>query len=99
MAHPLAAHAEMGHLNAAAVTDHALVADRLELAAVAFPLLGGTEDPLAEQTVLLRPKRSVVDGLRFLDLAVGPGTYLVRRGQFDHDTIEILHLSHIRVPP
>ena len=54
MAHALAAHLGPGDLDAAALADDALVADALVLAAVAFPVLGGTEDALAEEPVLLR---------------------------------------------
>jgi hypothetical protein len=45
----------MSDLDAAPVADHPLVADRLELTAITLPLLGGAEDPLAEETVLLGP--------------------------------------------
>ena len=71
---PHALTADLGacHLDAAPVADHALVADLLVLAAVALPVLRGTEDALAEQPVLLRPKRAVINGLRLRDLAVGP---------------------------
>src|SRR5205823_13277118 len=41
------------HLDAAALTDDALVADALVLAAIALPVLGRTEDALAEETVAL----------------------------------------------
>ena len=63
MTHALAPHLLAGHLDAAALADDALVADALVLAAVALPVLGGTEDALAEETVLLRLERSVVDRL------------------------------------
>jgi hypothetical protein len=92
--HALAPHPEVRHLHPAAVTDHPFVADGLELAAVALPLLGGAEDAFAEQAVLLRPQRAIVDGLGFLDLPVGPGTDLVRRGQLDHYVVEVLQFSH-----
>ena len=54
VAHALAAHLGARHLDAALVADDALVADALVLAAVALPVLGGTEDVLAEEAVLLR---------------------------------------------
>ena len=50
----------------------AAVADALVLAAVALPVLDRAEDPLAEQAVLLRLERAVVDGLRLGHLAVRP---------------------------
>jgi hypothetical protein len=72
VAHPLAAHLLARHLDAAALADDPLVADALVLAAVALPVLGRTEDALAEETVALRLQGAVVDGLRLGDLAGGP---------------------------
>ena len=95
VAHALAADLEVGDLDAAAVADHALVADGLELAAVALPFLGGAEDPLAEQPVLLGAEGPVVDRLGLLHLAVGPRADLVRRGELDQYVIEILQISHV----
>ena len=54
VAHPLAAHPKVSYFDAAAVTDHALVADGLELATIALPFLGCAEDALTEQAILLR---------------------------------------------
>jgi hypothetical protein len=70
VAHPLTPYLGAGHLDAAALTDDALEADALVLAAVAFPVAGRTEDLLAEESVLLGLERPVVDGLWLLDLAV-----------------------------
>jgi hypothetical protein len=63
--------------------------------------LVGTEDLLAEETVLLGLERAVVDGLRLLDLAVGPHADGVRRGQTDAELTEIVHIKHLmlRSPP
>ena len=72
VAHALAAHLLARDLHAAALADDALVADALVLAAVALPVLGGTEDALAEQAVLLGLERAVVDRLRLGDLAERP---------------------------
>ena len=58
------------HFDAAAVADDALVLDALVLSAGALPVTGRTEDPLAEETALLRLERAVVDRLRILDLAL-----------------------------
>src|SRR5699024_8462537 len=80
MAHALAADLGLRDLDAAAVADLALVADLLVLAAVAFPVLRGPEDALAEKAVALGLQGTVVDGLRLLDLAVGPGAYHLRGG-------------------
>src|SRR5207253_1611756 len=66
--HPLTADLLPRHLDAAALADDALVADALVLAAVALPVLGRTEDALAEEAVALGLERAVVDrlGLRYL---------------------------------
>src|SRR5690606_20423754 len=90
VAHPLAAHLAAGHLDAAALTDDALEADALVLAAVALPVPGGAEALLAEEPVLLRLEGAVVDGLRLLDLAVGPGADVLRGGQTDTGLVEQL---------
>ena len=70
MAHPLATHLGTGHLDAAAFADDALEADSLVLSAGALPVAGGTEDLLAEESVLLRLQGAVVDGLRLFHLTV-----------------------------
>src|SRR6185312_16216139 len=77
VAHPLTAHLRAGHLDAAALADDALVTDALVLAAVALPVLGRTEDALAEQAVLLGLERAVVDRLRLGDLPRAPGADLL----------------------
>ena len=64
VAHPLAADLGLGHLDAAALADLALVADALVFAAVALPVLGGSKDALAEQAVPLGLQGAVVDGPR-----------------------------------
>src|SRR5262249_26206655 len=69
VAHALTAHLGPRDLHTAALADDALVADALVLAAVALPVLGGTEDALAEEPVLLGLQRAVVDRLRLRDLA------------------------------
>src|SRR3954447_6176399 len=69
VAHALTAHLRARDLDAAALADDSLVADALVLAAVALPVLRGTEDALAEEAVLLRLERPVVDGFGLGDLA------------------------------
>src|SRR5207245_7495997 len=59
----LAPHLGERHLDAAAVADHAAIANPLVLAAVALPVFHRSEDPLAEQPVALRLEGAVVDGL------------------------------------
>src|SRR5262249_27512894 len=99
VAHALAPHLAAGHLDAAPLTDDALEADALVLAAVALPVLGGTEDLLAEQPVLLRLQRPVVDGLGLLDLAVGPRADLLRRGEADAELVEVVDVKHASCLP
>ena len=61
--HALATDAAQGDFDAAAIADHSAVTNSLVFAAVAFPVLDRTEDPLAEQAVLLRLERAIVDRL------------------------------------
>ena len=93
VAHALAAHLGAGHLDAAALADDALVADALVLAAVALPVLGGTEDALAEEPVLLWLQRPVVDGLRLGDLARAPRANLLGGGEADLDCVEVIDVD------
>nr|AHE14899.1 hypothetical protein asmbl_7 [uncultured bacterium] len=94
VAHPLTTHLGAGHLDAAALTDDALEPDALVLAAVALPVPGGTEDLLAEQTVLLRAEGAVVDGLGLLHLTVRPLTDVVAAGQADAELVEEVDVEH-----
>src|SRR6185312_8856520 len=91
--HPLAADLLAGHLDAAALADDALVADALVLAAVALPVLRGTEDALAEEAVLLGLERSVVDCLRLGHLTGRPLPDLLGRGEPDADCVEIVDVD------
>ncbi len=70
VAHPLTAHLRASDLDTTALTDDALEANALVLAAVALPVPGRTEDLLAEKPVLFRLQGAVVDCLRLLDLTV-----------------------------
>ena len=99
VAHPLTAHLGAGHLDAAALTDDALEADALVLAAVALPVPGRTEDLLAEEPVLLRLERAVVDGLGLLDLAVGPLADVLGGGQTDAELVEEVDVEHVVSSP
>src|SRR5690606_960392 len=86
--HALAAHAGERNLHAALLADDALVLHALVLAAQALVVLDGTEDARAEEAVTLRLEGAVVDGLRLLDLAVGPGQDLLRARERNPDGIE-----------
>ena len=81
VAHALAPHPAVGHLDAATVADDPLELRALVLAARAFPVALRSEDPLAEQTVLFRPIGPVVDRLGLADLAKGPAPNVIRAGQ------------------
>src|SRR5699024_514319 len=70
VAHPLTAHLGAGDFHTTTLTDDALETDALVLAAVALPVTGRSEDLLAEEPVLLRLQRPVVDRLGLLDLTV-----------------------------
>src|SRR5690606_33455635 len=95
VAHPLAAHAGAGHLDAAALTDDALEAHALVLAAVALPVPGRAEDLLAEESVLLRLQGPVVDGLGLLDFAVAPTADVLRRSQANPQLVEEVDVEHV----
>ncbi len=83
-------------LDATALADDALVADALVLAAVALPVLGRTEDLLAEEPVLLRLERAVVDRLGLGDLARAPLPDLLGGGQTDRDGVEVVDVDHVK---
>ena len=78
VAHALAAHLGAGHLHAALIADNALVTYSLVFTAVAFKVLGGTENPLAKESVPFGLEGTVVNGLGLGNLAVRPATYLLR---------------------
>ena len=92
--HALTAHGGLGDLHAAALADDALEAHALVLAAVALPVPGGTEDALAEEPIHLGLERAVVDGLRLLDLAVGPAADVVGRGEADAQLVKGVDVDH-----
>ncbi len=93
MAHALPANLGPGDLHTAAVTNYALVANALVLAAMAFPVLLGTEDFFAKQAFPFGLESSIVDSFRFLDLTPGPGPNLLRRGQTNPQGIEIVDIQ------
>ena len=94
VAHALAAHAGLGDLHAAPFADDALEAHALVLAAGALPVAGGSEDLLAEQTVLLGLQGTVVNGFRLLDLAVAPIADVVGGGQADPQFVKCVDVQH-----
>ena len=70
MAHALAAHLRAGDFNAALIADFSLEADFLIFTAVALPVLGWAKDTLAEQAVLFRLERAVIDCFGLFDFTV-----------------------------
>ncbi len=100
VAHALATHLGAGDLDPTALTDDALEAHPLVLAAVALPVAGGPEDLLAEQAVLLGTQGAVVERLGLLHFLltrvplVGPGADLVGRGQTDLQLVEHVYVEH-----
>src|SRR5690606_16059314 len=100
VAHALPPHLGAGDLHAAAVAHDAPIADPLVLAAMALPVLGRPEDLLAEQALPLGLEGAVVDGLRLLDLAAGPGPDLLGGSQADAHLVEVVHVQarHAHAP-
>src|SRR5262249_15812718 len=88
VAHALAAHLGLDHLDAARLAHHGTVPHGLVLAGVALVVLGRPEDLGAEEAVTLGLEGAVVDGLRLLHLAVRPRPDLLRRGQRDANGVE-----------
>ncbi len=68
--HALAAHAAGQHFDAALIALDALVAHTLVFAAVALPVLRGTENFLTEQSITFGPQRPVVDCFWLQDFPV-----------------------------
>ncbi len=90
VAHAFTPHAALGDLHTAAVADHTLETDFLVFAAGTFPVLGGTEDALAEQTVFFRFLRTVVDGFRLGHFPVRPPLDGLRAGKLNLDGAEFV---------
>ena len=68
--HALAPHLGLRHFNAAFFADNTAVFQSLVLAAQTFVILDGSEYLGAEQTITLRFKGAVVDGLRLFYFAI-----------------------------
>src|SRR5580693_8604611 len=98
VAHPLPAHLGPGDFHATPLTDDALEADPLVLAAVALPVPGRAEDLLAEEPVLLRLEGAVVDGFRLLNFAVRPLPDVVSGRQADTQVVEEVDVKHVCYP-
>jgi|GEM_PF-2711165 len=86
--HPLATDLGLNDLHAAFFAHDPAVLHPFVAAAEAFVILHRSEDLGTEKTVPLRLEGPIVDRLRLLDLAVGPGKNLLRRGNGHLDGIE-----------
>jgi hypothetical protein len=86
--HALTTNGRLSYFNATALTNDSLEANALVLTASALPVLGRTEDLLAEQTVLLRLEGTVVDGLRLLYFTVRPRSNIVSVGKAYSEGVE-----------
>ena len=54
MSHPVTPNGFFCHFNAALVTNDTFILNLLILTAMTFPVLAGSEDPLAEKSVIFR---------------------------------------------
>ena len=100
VAHALTADLGARDFNATTLADDALKANALVLSAVALPVLRRTENLLAEQAILLRTQRSVVDRLWLLHFAFGPVANGIRGGESNADLLKGIdvqgcHLAHL----
>src|SRR5690625_1782061 len=92
---PFAPNLGASDLDSAAFADDALEADALVFTAIAFPVPGGAENLLAEQSVALWFERAIVNGFWLLDLTMRPSTNIVCSGQADLQLIEEVHVEHV----
>lgn len=90
VSHSLAAHLGAGDFHAALFADDAFIADPFIFAAMAFPVLGRSEDLFAEKSVFFGFLRAVVDRFGFGDFAVGPFSYLFGRRNSDLYRVKIV---------
>ena len=86
----VAAHLLLGDLDAATVTDDALVADALVLATGTLVVACRAENALAEESVAFGLVRAIVNGLRFGYLTVGVLKNLLGRSQTDGNLGKII---------
>ena len=91
MTHTFPANLGAGDLHAALITDLVLVLelDPLVFTAVTLPVLGGSEDAFAVQTVPFGLQRAVVNGFGFGNFTVRPGKDLLRRSHTDLNGVKI----------
>ena len=92
MPHAFATHFGAGDFDPAFITDDAFITDPFILSAMAFPVLGRTENPFTKETVFFRLQRPIVNRFRFGDLTMRPGTNLFGRSQSDLHRIKFVHI-------
>ena len=92
MAHALTTNARQGNLDTTLFTNDTAVLEALVFSAQTLVVLDRAEDLGTEKTVALRLEGTVVNGLRLLHFAKGPGTDHVRRRQANTDGVEFLAL-------
>ena len=93
MTHALTAHFRKCDFNTTLFTNHTTVLKALIFTAQALIIFDRAKDTRTEQTITLRLKRPVVDGLWLFDLAKGPRANQVRRCKPNADLIELRSLS------
>ncbi len=79
VAHSLATDDGAGYTDATLVADDVFITNSLVFTTVTFPVLGRSEDLLAEESVLLRLLGTVVNGLGLGDFTVRPLEDQLRR--------------------
>ena len=72
MTHTLTTYFGLNHFNRAFFTHNATVLQALVFTAQALVILDRAKDLGAEQAIALRFERTVVDGLRLFNFAIGP---------------------------
>ncbi len=77
MSHTLAANLRARNFNPTLVAHCASVPDALVLAAVALPVLAGTENPLAKEATVLRLQGAIVDRFWLGNLTIRPATNIL----------------------
>ena len=95
MSHTFTADTGFCDLNAAAIAYNALITDLLVFSAGTFPVLLGTEDTLAEQTVTFRLLGTVIDRLRLLYFTIRPFTNSFRRGESDFNCVKVIDIHRL----
>src|SRR5699024_2160699 len=95
MAQTFPTHFSTGNLYAAAVTNYSLIPNPFIFTAMALPVFGRAEDPLAEQAVTFRLQSTVIDSFRFFHFTMGTGFDRFRRRQSDTHTIKIADVQQL----